>query len=297
MPSPLSIALVGCGSWGRHILRDLVALGCEVSVVARSEESIERARDGGAHTIVDTIEALTAPDGVILAVPTTLHAEVLDAALKLDVPVFVEKPLTNDPVTARRFEHRNDLFVMDKWRYHPGVEMLRVCVQDERFGAMRGMQTIRHGLYNSHSDVDAIWILAPHDLSIILEVTGDLPRPIAAAGHVVGGEASLLGILEDGVGIDVSSRSNVYRREVRVWFDEAVVTLSDGYSKALEVRITVDGQEPDSTQLPLGSRLPLEAELDAFVGYLRGGPPPRSSAAEGVLIVERVQQLRDLAGI
>ena len=39
----------------------------------------------------------------------------------------------------------------------------------------RGMQTIRHGLYNSHSDVDAIWILVPHDLSIILEVTGRHP--------------------------------------------------------------------------------------------------------------------------
>ncbi|HLF43829.1 MAG TPA: Gfo/Idh/MocA family oxidoreductase [Acidimicrobiia bacterium] len=297
MPSPLSIALVGCGSWGRHILRDLVAFGCEVTVVARSEASIARAREGGAHTIAQSIEALTAPDGMVVAVPTTLHAEVLDTALKLDVPVFVEKPLTNDPVTARRFEHRNHLFVMDKWRYHPGVEMLRICVADGRFGAMRGMQTIRHGPYNSHSDVDAIWILTPHDLSIILEVTGDVPRPIAAAGHVVGGEGSLLGILEGGIGIDVSSRSNVYRREVRVWFDQAVVTLSDGYSKALEVRITVDGQEPVSTQLPLGSRLPLEAELDAFVGHLRGGPPPRSSAAEGVLIVERVQQLRDLAGI
>ena len=42
------VALVGCGRWGRHILRDLIALGCEVPVVARSEASVERAREGGA---------------------------------------------------------------------------------------------------------------------------------------------------------------------------------------------------------------------------------------------------------
>lgn len=297
MPSPQSIALVGCGAWGKHILRDLVGLGCHVSVVARSEASIMRAREGGAHEIVSSMEALTSPDGVVVAVPTAVHAEVLESVLGLGVPVFVEKPLTNDPVTARRFELRDDLFIMDKWRYHPGVEMLRDCVIDRRFGGMRGMQTVRHGLYNGHSDVDAIWILVPHDLSIILEVVGELPAPVGAVGHVVGDDANLIAILEGGFGLDVSSRSNVHRREVRVWFENAVVTLSDAYSDALDVRTTVAGQEPVASQLPLGSRLPLEAELDAFLGYLRGGPPPRSSAAEGALIVERVQQLRDLAGV
>jgi predicted dehydrogenase len=278
-------------------LRDLVSLGCQVSVVARSEASITRAREGGALAIVASIDDLRAPQGVVVAVPTTMHAEVLGSVLKLGVPVFVEKPLTNDPVTARRFEHRDDLFIMDKWRYHPGVEMLRDCVQDQRFGGMRGLQTVRHGLFNSHSDVDGIWILVPHDLSIILEVTGEVPRAIAAVGHVVGGEANLIGILEGGVGIDVASRSNVYRREVRIWFDTAVVTLSDAFSDALDIRTTVGGKEPVASQLPIGSTLPLKAELDAFLGFLRGGPPPRSSAAEGALIVERVQQLRDLAGV
>jgi predicted dehydrogenase len=233
----------------------------------------------------------------VVAVPTSVHAEVLDEVSELGVPIFVEKPLTNDPVTARRFRDREDLFVMDKWRYHPGVEMLRDCVLDERFGAMRGMQTIRHGLFNGHSDVDALWILVPHDLSIVFEVTGGISEPVAATGHVVDGEASLVGILGGGISLDTSSRSNVYRREVRVWFDQAVVTLADGYSDALEVRTTRAGQEPSADQIPIGSRLPLEAELDAFLQHLRGGPAPRSSAAEAVLSVERVQQLRDLAGL
>lgn len=297
VPLPRSIALVGCGAWGEHILRDLVMLGCDVEVVARSEASIDRAQQGGAQRIVGSIDALTAPDGVIVAVPTTLHAVVLDQVLDIGVPVFVEKPLTNDPVSALRFQGQDQLFVMDKWRYHPGVEMLRVCADDRRFGKMLGLQTIRQGLFNSHSDVDAIWILMPHDLSIILEVAGEIPTPVAATGHVINGEASLLGILEGGVGIDVSSRSNVYRREVRVWFEEAVVTLSDAYADFLDVRSTIGGHEPTASQLPLSSRLPLEAELEAFLGYLNGGPPPRSSAADGTLIVQRVQQLRDLAGI
>jgi predicted dehydrogenase len=268
-----------------------------VEVVARSEASRSRAGSGGAHSIVGSIEELTAPDGVVVAVPTSVHAEVLDEVSELGVPIFVEKPLTNDPVVAQRFRYRDELFVMDKWRYHPGVEMLRECVNDQRFGAMLGIQTIRHGLFNGHSDVDALWILAPHDLSIVLEVTGGIPEPVAAIGHIVDGESSLLGILGGGISVDISSRSNIYRREVRVWFEKAVVAMADGHSDTLEVRTTRAGREPLADQIPVGSRLPLEAELSAFLRHLEGGPPPRSSAAEGVLNVERVQRLRDLAQV
>jgi predicted dehydrogenase len=297
MSASASIALVGCGRWGKHILRDLVALGCEVTVVARSEASVARAREGKAATIVDSVDRLTAPDGVVVAVPTGLHAAVLGQVLNLGVPVFVEKPITDDPSTARQFEKRKDLFVMDKWRYHPGVELLREIVEDARYGALRGIQTIRHSLYNPHLDSDAVWILLPHDLSIILELTGGIPEPLAALGEVEGIEASLTGLLDDGIAVDVSSRSNVYRRELRVRFDSAVVTLTDGYSEVLDVRVTSQGREPESISIPIGLQMPLEAELAAFIDHLRGGPPPRSSAAEAVLIVERVQQLRDLAGI
>ena len=48
MEGALEVGLVGCGNWGRHILRDLVALGCRTTVVARSQESRARAGEGGA---------------------------------------------------------------------------------------------------------------------------------------------------------------------------------------------------------------------------------------------------------
>ena len=77
------VALAGCGRWGRHVLRDLVALGCDVPVVARSEASRERARDGGAERIVGDFSELGAVDGVVVATPTATHAEVAEEALEL----------------------------------------------------------------------------------------------------------------------------------------------------------------------------------------------------------------------
>lgn len=296
-PAVPDVALVGCGSWGKNILRDLVTIGCQVTVVAKSDASITRAREGGAVRIVESIDDLSDPDGVVVAVPTTVHVEAIERSLQFGVPVFVEKPLSSSVEDARRLAGRADVFVMDKWRYHPGIVTLREIIDEGRFGEMQGIQTVRHNLFNPHHDVDAVWVLAPHDLSIVLELTGGVPSPIAATGALVGIESNLVGILENDVVIDVSSRSNVFRREVKVSFHEAVVTLGNGYAGALDARLTRIGEEPEHLQIPISDEMPLLTELGVFVDHLQGGPPPKSTADEGVLIVERIQQLHDLAGI
>ena len=117
------VGLVGCGRWGVHILRDLRALGCNVPVATRSVESVARAREGGASVVVADVSELTDVDGIVIATPTSTHAEVVEAALGHGVPVFVEKPLCADAAQAVRLSElgQDRLFVMDKWRYHPGV--------------------------------------------------------------------------------------------------------------------------------------------------------------------------------
>jgi predicted dehydrogenase len=161
------VALVGCGRWGRHILRDLTALGCEVPVVARSEASVERGREGAAAEIVADVASLRKVEGVVVATPTSTHAEVVEEALELGVPVFVEKPLTADVDSARRLAAiaPDRLFVMDKWRYHPGVRELARIAQSGELGPPVGIHARRVGLGHKYSDVNAVWILAPHDLS------------------------------------------------------------------------------------------------------------------------------------
>lgn len=297
MPAPNHIALVGCGAWGQNILRDLKAIGCEVTVVARSEASVERARAHDPEAIVDDLQRVQDPSGVVIAVPTLLHHVTIEAATSFGVPIYVEKPLTADVATARDLARRTDVFVMDKWRYHSGVLALSEAIGSGRFGGLRGVQTVRHSLYNPHTDVDGVWILAPHDLSIILELTGAIGDPLGAVGLQDGLEASLTGLLAGNASIDVSSRSNVYRREVRTWTDEAVITLSGGYADSLDVRVTSDGTEPRADVIPFEPNMPLETELRAFVDYLGGGPPPKSSAAEGARTVEVIHELRAMAGI
>lgn len=305
MADRLTVGLVGCGRWGRHILRDLVSLGCDVPVATKSAESRKYASEGGASMIVDGHEQLPELDGVVVATPSDTHASVIEAVLERGIPVYSEKPLTCDAASAARLASAapERLFVMDKWRYHPGVEMLARIAREKELGPVLGLRTTRVQWGNPHSDVDTSWIFAPHDLSIALEVLGSVPPALSAVAEVLDGRVTgLVGLLGEDpwLALEVSSRFKEHRREIRLHCRDGVAILNDGYSEHLSVLRDEGGRslkEPEPELRPIEGELPLLRELRAFVEHLKGGPPPRSSAAEGALIVRRIAELRALAGL
>lgn len=295
----MRIGLIGCGEWGRHILRDLVSLGCEVTVVARSEESQARARAGGAQRIVPDATELPDVDGVVVATPTSAHVASIDKVLDRGVPVFVEKPLCTDPAAAARIARAapGRVFVMDKWRYHPGVEQLAAIARDGRLGPVSGLRTWRMQWGNRHRDVDTLWMCAPHDLSIALEVLGVLPALRAAAGET-SAEGCVSAIAVYGPRpwfcLEVSSRSPEWRREVRLHCAEGVAVLRDPYSPEVDI-VRPDGPGGVGRveeRLAISREMPLLRQLRVFVEHLRGGPPPRSSVDDAAAIVRAIAALR-----
>lgn len=291
------VALVGCGRWGRNILRDLLELGAAVTVVDPDAGARAAARDAGAAATLAALDALGAIDGAVVATPTTRHAAALEALLPRAVPLFCEKPLTADPASAARLAAAGAgrLFVMDKWRHHPGVEALAALARSGALGPVVGLRTTRLG-GRAQDDVDALWTLAPHELSIALEVLGTLPAPRAAVAERRGRSAvALLAVLGDRPWhvFEVSGAAAEWRREIRLCGRDGVAVLADAESPHLAIQRQDGGVE---TQL-IAREWPLRRELRAFLAHLAGGPPPRSSAAEGAAIVATLAALRRLAGL
>jgi predicted dehydrogenase len=283
------------------ILRDLAILGARVVVVARSPASKRRAREQDATDVVDAIEALPALDGVVVATPSAAHADTIEMLLPLGVPIFVEKPITADRASAERVAAlaANRLFVMDKWRYHPGVEALGELARSGELGAVTGLRTRRVGWGTSHTDVDPIWTLAPHDLAIALEILGCVPPARSAVAELVGGQATgMVAVLGERpwLTLDISASAHTHSRSVQLVCEDGTAWLADGYAHEICVvrGAALDG-EPERRSI--STQMPLLAELRAFVQHLSGGPAPRSSAAEGAEVVARIADLRALAGL
>ena len=232
-------------------------------------------------------------DGAVVAVPTRRHADVIESLAPRGVPIFCEKPLTDDADSARRLAaaHRR-LFVMDKWRYHPAVEELARIARDGELGAPRALRTARVQPEVTGHDVDAVWILAPHEISIAREILGALPRAVRADGAASGLSACSLSAECESGGVaftfEISSKAPRRRREVELVCERGAARWT--LDRENEIQI-VGGKTRFVSPEP-----PLDRELRAFRSYVRGGPPPKSPAREGAEVVALIEDLRALAG-
>ncbi len=297
------IGLVGFGRWGKLIFRDLRSLGVNVHVAVPGSDSQNAAREAGAASVCDSAAKLPDCAGYVVAPPTVLHAACIDALAPWKRPIFCEKPVTNDAQAAQRLADtlQERLFVMDKWRYHPGILKLAELAKSGALGQIEAVRTYRLGWGNPHKDVDSLWILMPHDLSIALEILGTLPKAHSAIAQIpgLGGEDLIARLQNDGepltVTMEISSLHPAPKRSAVVIGSKAVAQLASSYDDRILLAPRDHGQKPQ--QIEVGTKMPLLAELEAFVAHLEGGPAPKSSAAEGALIVRRIAELRALAGL
>ena len=299
------IGLVGCGRWGRNILRDLVSLGAEVVVCTPESSDREQALGGGARAVHATLEPLLgAARGYVVASSSTTHAEIVERLLETDAPIFVEKPFTCDRDSAQRLAARGDgrLFVMHKWRYHPGVEGLARLAREGTLGEIHTVHTVRVGWGPWGRDTDASWVLLPHDLSIVLAILGHLPEVRSA---VLTGSAPWTGSLLATLGgagacdalMEIGITSPENRRAVTVVGSRATAHLSGSYAKAILLQAGAPGEGADCREIPADGPLPLWQELKVFIDHLRGGPAPITNASEGALVVDRIATIRSMAGL
>ncbi|MGN6695566.1 MAG: Gfo/Idh/MocA family protein [Aquihabitans sp.] len=291
------VAVVGCGRWGRLIVDDLEDLGADVVTVDSHPDAGADLPDASALGVHAPIE------GAVVATPASQHLRTLEALAPLGVPVFCEKPLAPsvDDAEAAAALLGSRLHLMHVWRYHPGVELLGAVARSGRIGEVHGMRTVRDGWTSPRTDVDAVWTLVPHDLTLAIEVLGQIPTARSALAEVLDGRAvgiwaHLGGAGQPFLAVEASTRFGDKRREIRVHGSEGVAVLRhDG-----DAEVTLElGQaaSPRIEQVAFAPEPPLRRELAAFLGHLAGGPPPKSSAAEGVDVVRAVDRLRTLAGL
>ena len=298
-----TVGLVGCGLWGKLVLRDLLTLDVEVVVADVNAEARATAVSAGARAVTNDA-SLPSVDAIIVATPAATHNEVVTTLLGRGVPVLVEKPFTTNATDATRLAERGDgqLFVGHTWRYHPGVQLLGDIARSGEIGPVIGLRTTRTNWTSPRTDVDSIWNLAPHDLTLAIEILGHIPEPRAAVAELHAGRAvgrtALLGDTPWLV-FDVSNRYRDKRREVRVHGREGVAVMTDPDSGRVEIThgdFTTTSSAVNEVRT-FSSESALTRQLSAFLAFVEGGPPPKSTAAEGVNVVTCIARLRELAGL
>src|SRR5688572_12918688 len=189
----ITVAQIGCGYWGPNLLRNLNGLAdCRVKYVVDASpdrRAFVTKNYPSVETLPDMRTALGDPgiDAVVIATPAATHAALAAEALVAGKHTFVEKPLAMstaevDGLASVAAERRLVLMAGHTFMYNAAVRYLRELVTSGALGDIYYIYTQRLNLGVVRQDVDALWNLAPHDISIVNYLLGAAPESVIATG-------------------------------------------------------------------------------------------------------------------
>jgi predicted dehydrogenase len=187
----IDLAVVGYGNWGSKHVRVLAGMP-DVAVTVVDRDPLRLAAAGRAFPMVSLDESLDrvlpAVDGVIVATPPGSHASIAHAAMRADCHVLVEKPLATTVADCESLIDAavmNDVHLMvgHTFEHDAAIWKLRDIANSGELGQIRYIDCARLNLGLFQQDVNVIWDLAPHDVSIINFILGRPPTAVSAWGH------------------------------------------------------------------------------------------------------------------
>jgi len=186
--------MIGYGYWGPKVLRNLEHLPkaevltlCDLNVAARKRAHKDYPQ---IEIVSDPSELMTSPeiDAIAVVTPVWTHYELAKAALENGKHVFVEKPFTSNTAQAEELielaEKKNLKIMVDHtFLFTPAVRKIRELLEQNTLGKLYYYDSMRVNLGLFQHDVNVIWDLAPHDLSIMDHLIGKSPEAIVATGQ------------------------------------------------------------------------------------------------------------------
>jgi UDP-2-acetamido-3-amino-2,3-dideoxy-glucuronate N-acetyltransferase len=178
----LSVAVIGCGYWGKNLVRDFHSLGALAAVSDCHAETAEKiaARYDVPAREVEEILADEAIKGVVIAVPAEYHAALALKSFVAGKHVYVEKPISLRIEDAERMIEAAGtagriLMVGHLLQYHPVFMKLKEMVAGGLLGGVRYIYSRRLSLGKLRTAENVLWSFAPHDISMILTLAGEEP--------------------------------------------------------------------------------------------------------------------------
>ena len=317
----IRVALAGIGHWEPNLAYSIVAAGGEICWLC--DQDAERLRNFAqryqdAHTSTNFESILIDPsvDAVMIATPTSTHYSLAQAALNAGKHVLVEKPLALTSTQARELAELAEarqrvLLVGHVYQYNAIIRALKVLIDQGELGNLLYMSFTRTNLGPVRTDVNALWDLATHDISIMTYLLNESPKSVTTSGHCylnANVEDVVSAVFEFASGVTAHVHASWLNprkvRNITVVGEKKMVEVDDLnlqepiriFDKRVDVpppgtlvgsfvefkTLVVDG---GSTTLPVATNRPLETECVHFLECIRTGCQPISDGKNGLEVV------------
>ena len=319
----IKLGIVGYGYWGPNLARNAAeATDGELSAIADfSAAALVRAKKrhpaAALHDHWRTLIADPAIDAVLVATPVTSHFEIGLAALKAGKHVLIEKPMTSTSAEAeiliQEAARRKLVLMVDHtFVYTPAVRKIRELIENESLGDLYYYDSTRVNLGLFQHDVNVIWDLAVHDLSILDYLMDEKPLAITAsgAGHIQGSPENIARITlfyPSGAlaNVNVNWLAPVKVRQTLIGGSRKMIVYDDlepsEKIKIYDRGVNVTQNEEEVHNLRVSYRIgdmwapqlsvkeALLTEIEHFIDCIANGTKPLTSGVSGLGVVKMLE--------
>jgi predicted dehydrogenase len=318
----IRVGVIGYGYWGPNIVRNFNSYeGSKVvSVCDRDGKALTRAKKAypNVRAVNDCNELICAPDidAVVIVTPVFTHYEIAKEALLQGKHVFVEKPFTYTAAQAQELLELGDrkklkIMVDHTFLYTGAVRKIKQLIDDGTLGDLMYFDSMRINLGLFQHDVNVVWDLAPHDLSIMDYLIKDRPTGIVATG-----EAHYNHGLENVAYITVYFPKNIIahinvnwlspvkirmvllggQKKMVVWNDVDPDDKIKVYDKGVEIQnkegvydLLVSYRSGDMWAPKVDQSEALKLEVEHFIDYIENGKSQMNDGAAGLRVVRMLE--------
>jgi predicted dehydrogenase len=305
------IAVIGCGYWGKNLVRNFNQLGALRMVCDGAEGARQLAVEMAPHAeVVAHVDAVwSAPvEGVVIATPAETHYALARQALAAGKDVLVEKPLALTYEQGVELVHLAErqsriLMVGHVLEYHPGIGRLLELVRSGELGKVRYIYSNRLSLGKVRREENILWSFAPHDIAIILRLMGELPFQVTACGGSYV-QPNIADVTVTNLLFDNGVRAHIFVSWLHPFKEQRLVVIGarkmasfDDVAKKLvlyDQHVDVHNGEPvpvkgDGQEIPYPSDEPLRLECQAFLEAMTTRRPPLTDGASGLRVLKVLQ--------
>ena len=311
----INIAVIGCGMWGRNIARNCANLGVLKNVVDINPDRAGEFAQTFSTTASDYASVCADKNihGVMISASAKSHEQLAAEALGAGKHVFVEKPMSLSLDSAKAMntaakEANRQLMIGHLIRYHPAFTELISQVKGGAIGKLRHIQANRLAMGRIRNTESALFDLCPHDLSLILTLTGSLPTHVTCYGaaHITPG---IVDVVSTGLGfaggvsagmttswvnpikehrlVVTGQTGSLLFDDTKPW-PEKLTLFSDHITQVGELFVV---ERASPIHLPVEEKEPLKEEVAAFIEVCQTGQPAPTNGDEGVAVQSVLEQM------
>jgi predicted dehydrogenase len=320
MKNQINVGVVGCGYWGPNLIRNFGSLPeCNVRLACDSKiERLDHIKKMYPNLEVsEKFEKLVNAadiDAIVVATPVWTHYELAKKALQNGKHVFIEKPMASTSAQCRELNAlaaQKDLIILvgHTYLYSSPVKMIKEIVDSSDFGPLLYISSQRLNLGLFQNDINVAWDLAPHDISMILHIMGDLPQAINCQGKAHYHES-----IEDVTNMSLAFTNGGFATIQSSWLDpnkvrrmtfvgkQQMILFDDNeplekikiYDKRVEAPPHYDtyaefhySYHYGDMHAPYINQVePLKTECQHFLDCIRNGTEPLTSGKQGLQVIQ-----------